>query len=89
MLHCATGFCIIPKIVVRTRACRPAIRTPDTGHRTPDGDRPTRVSSIAVPLLNPGCIPADVLRCVPLRGRSRECGNRLGSRAATRARRAR
>ena len=82
MLHCATGFCIIPKIVVRTRACRPAIRTPD-------GDRPTRVSSIAVPLLNPGCIPADVPRCVPLRGRSRECGNRLGSRAATRARRAR
>ena len=69
MLHCATGFCIIPKIVVRTRACRPAIRSPD-------GDRPTRVSPLAVPLLNPGCIPADVLRRVPFQRRSRKSGNR-------------
>ena len=69
MLHCATGFCIIPKIVVRTRACRPAIRSPD-------GDRPTRVALLAVPLLNPGGIPADKLRCVPFRRRSRKSGNR-------------
>ncbi|SDF84103.1 hypothetical protein SAMN05216466_101243 [Paraburkholderia phenazinium] len=47
MLRCATGFGIMPKIVVWTRAYRPAIRSPD-------GDRPTRILPIAVPLLNPG-----------------------------------
>jgi hypothetical protein len=36
-----------------------------------------RISPIAVPLLNPGCTPADVLRCVPFRRRSRKSGNRL------------
>jgi hypothetical protein len=64
MLHCATGFGIIPKIVVRTRAYPLALRSPD-------GDRPARILPLAVPLMSPGCTPADVLCRVPFRRRSR------------------